>query len=116
MVVHPFKPLLALRVSSLDMEADTRRRLIDGPLHLFDRVPHGSRRRRHNDVPGVIGRVGTLLGAHSLNIAEYIQSREAKGGLALAAVSVDGRVSPEFLETLSEDEDILDARAVYFDG
>jgi D-3-phosphoglycerate dehydrogenase len=71
---------------------------------------------RNNDVPGVIGRVGTLLAAHDLNIAEYIQSREAKGGLALAAVSVDGRVSPEFLATLSEDEDILDARAVYFDG
>ncbi len=27
---HPFNPLLALRVSSLDMDADTRRRLIDG--------------------------------------------------------------------------------------
>jgi D-3-phosphoglycerate dehydrogenase len=71
---------------------------------------------RNNDVPGVIGRVGTLLAKHGLNIAEYIQSRGAKGGLALAAVSVDGRVAPEFLTTLSEDEDILDARAVYFDG
>ena len=71
---------------------------------------------RNNDVPGVIGRVGTLLAAHGLNIAEYIQSRKAMGGLALAAVSVDSKVSPEFLATLSEDEDILDARAVYFDG
>ena len=69
---------------------------------------------RNNDVPGVIGRVGTLLAQHGLNIAEYIQSREAEGGLALAAVSVDSKVSPEFLETLSEDDDILDARAVYF--
>ena len=71
---------------------------------------------RNNDVPGVIGRVGTLLAEHGLNIAEYIQSREAKGGLALAAVSVDGRVSSEVLEALGEDEDISDARAVYFDG
>ena len=71
---------------------------------------------RNNDVPGVIGRVGTLLAEHGLNIAEYIQSREAKGGLALAAVSVDGRVSTEFLATLCEDEDVLDARAVYFEG
>jgi len=70
---------------------------------------------RNNDVPGVIGRVGTLLAEHGLNIAEYIQSREAKGGLALAAVSVDGKVSPEFLAILSEEEDILDARAVYFE-
>ena len=34
----------------------------------------------------------------------------------MAAVSVDGKVSPEFLTTLTEDEDVLDARAVYFDG
>ena len=27
---HPFKPLLPLRVSSLDLDGDTRRRLIDG--------------------------------------------------------------------------------------
>ena len=53
---------------------------------------------RNNDVPGVIGRVGTLLAQHGLNIAEYIQSREAEGGLALAAVAVDSKVSPEFLE------------------
>ena len=71
---------------------------------------------RNNDVPGVIGRVGTLLAAQGLNIAEYIQSREAKGGLALAAVSIDGKVSPEFLATLTEEEDVLDARAIYFDG
>ncbi len=71
---------------------------------------------RNNDVPGVIGRVGTLLAAEGLNIAEYIQSREAKGGLALAAVSVDSTVSPAVLEALSEDEDISDARAVYFGG
>ena len=71
---------------------------------------------RNNDVPGVIGRVGTLLATHGLNIAEYIQSREAKGGMALAAVSVDGKVSPEVLAALSEDVDISDARAVYFGG
>ena len=69
---------------------------------------------RNNDVPGVIGRVGTLLATHGMNIAEYIQSREAKGGLALAAVSVDSTVSPEILAALSEEDDILDARAVYF--
>jgi D-3-phosphoglycerate dehydrogenase len=44
------------------------------------------------DVPGVIGRVGTLLGDAGVNIAEYHQARLSVGGEALAAVSVDGVV------------------------
>jgi len=41
------------------------------------------------DVPGVIGRVGTLLGDVGVNIAEYHQARLAAGGEALAVISVD---------------------------
>ena len=46
----------------------------------------------NEDVPGVIGRVGTVLGEAHINIAEYHQARLAQGGDALAAVSVDGAV------------------------
>lgn len=44
---------------------------------------------QNRDVPGVIGRVGTLLGDAGINIAEYHQARLGAGGEALAAVSVD---------------------------
>jgi len=47
---------------------------------------------KNNDVPGVIGRVGTILGNHDINIAGYHQARLSKGGQALAAISVDGDV------------------------
>jgi D-3-phosphoglycerate dehydrogenase len=47
---------------------------------------------KNQDVPGVIGRVGTLLGDHSINIAEYHQARLSRGGEALAAIAVDGDV------------------------
>jgi D-3-phosphoglycerate dehydrogenase len=55
---------------------------------------------RNRDVPGVIGRVGTLLGEHGINIAEYHQARRSRGGDALATVSVDGDVSAEVREAL----------------
>jgi len=54
----------------------------------------------NQDVPGVIGRVGTLLGSHEINIAEYHQARLTKGGDALAAVTVDGHVGPDVREAL----------------
>ncbi|MFO0074208.1 MAG: phosphoglycerate dehydrogenase, partial [Gemmatimonas sp.] len=66
------------------------------------------------DVPGVIGRVGTLLGEQHVNIAEYHQARLAQGGDALAAVSVDGEVSEVTRKALLELPDVLTASVVQF--
>jgi D-3-phosphoglycerate dehydrogenase / 2-oxoglutarate reductase len=55
---------------------------------------------RNRDVPGVIGRVGTLLGNAGVNIAGYHQARLAAGGDAFAAVSVDGRLEPDVIAAL----------------
>ncbi len=68
---------------------------------------------RNKDVPGVIGKVGTLLGTHGLNIAEYMQARQDEGGEALAAVTVDGKVGSSILAALREEDEIFDARAVF---
>lgn len=55
---------------------------------------------RNDDVPGVIGRVGTLLGDHGLNIAGYHQARMTRGGEALAAIAVDGDVGAALRDAL----------------
>jgi D-3-phosphoglycerate dehydrogenase len=68
----------------------------------------------NNDVPGVIGRVGTLLGEAGVNIAEYHQARLAQGGQALAAVSVDGDVSETIRESLLGLPDVSSAAVVCF--
>ena len=68
---------------------------------------------RNRDVPGVIGKVGTLFGAKGLNIAEYMQARTGQGGKALAAITVDGKVGPGVLAALRREEEISDARAVF---
>jgi D-3-phosphoglycerate dehydrogenase len=70
----------------------------------------------NNDVPGVIGRVGTLLGDAGVNIAEYHQARLAQGGEALAAISVDGMVGAGVRENLLKLPDISSATVVHFRG
>jgi D-3-phosphoglycerate dehydrogenase len=70
----------------------------------------------NNDVPGVIGRVGTLLGDNGVNIAEYHQARLAQGGEALAAISVDGAVGPGVREALLNLPDVSSATVVQFRG
>jgi D-3-phosphoglycerate dehydrogenase len=64
------------------------------------------------DVPGVIGRVGTLLGDARVNIAEYHQARLSQGGEALAAVSVDGRIDGAVRQKLLSLPDITSATVV----
>ena len=64
------------------------------------------------DVPGVIGRVGTLLGDAHVNIAEYHQARLSQGGEALAAVSVDGEINEEVRQQLLHLPDVTSATVV----
>ena len=70
---------------------------------------------RNRDVPGVIGRVGTLLGNAGINIAEYHQARLQAGGEALAAISVDGRLGSDVLSKLRELPELLDVRQAELD-
>ncbi|MCU0623305.1 MAG: phosphoglycerate dehydrogenase [Gemmatimonadaceae bacterium] len=71
---------------------------------------------RNADVPGVIGRVGTLLGDSACNIAEYHQARLAQGGEALAAVTVDGIIPAEVRDKLLQLPDVRSATVVRFDA
>jgi D-3-phosphoglycerate dehydrogenase len=44
---------------------------------------------RYDDVPGVIGRLGSLFGEAGVNIANMAVSRSRRGGKALMALSID---------------------------
>ncbi|AEB11908.1 D-3-phosphoglycerate dehydrogenase [Marinithermus hydrothermalis DSM 14884] len=55
----------------------------------------------NHDRPGVVGRVGTLLGEAGVNIAGMQLGRDAPGGRALFVLTVDERPSPEVLEALA---------------
>jgi D-3-phosphoglycerate dehydrogenase / 2-oxoglutarate reductase len=67
---------------------------------------------RNRDVPGVIGRVGTLLGDAGVNIAEYHQARLQVGGEALAAISIDTRLTPEACAALASLPEVIDVSQV----
>ena len=50
---------------------------------------------RYLDIPGQIGRVGTILGLANINIASMAVSRSRAEGGAVMAVTVDSPVSPD---------------------
>ncbi|HZU20528.1 MAG TPA: phosphoglycerate dehydrogenase [Gaiellaceae bacterium] len=59
----------------------------------------------YDDVPGVIGRVGTLFGDAGVNIANMTVSRNRAGGKALMALSIDSPAPAELQEQLREGMD-----------
>ena len=74
-------------VSALDFELDMEL----APLLVFF---------RYEDVPGVIGRVGTLFGDAGVNIANMTVSRTRQGGQALMALSVDTPAPQQLVDRL----------------
>ncbi|GAC1437558.1 MAG: phosphoglycerate dehydrogenase [Terriglobales bacterium] len=72
---------------------------------------------RNQDVPGVIGRVGTVLGKHDINIANFSLGRRASGApeqarQAIAVVHVDNPVSEAVLAELRALPAIEQAKSV----
>jgi D-3-phosphoglycerate dehydrogenase len=103
-VLHGDAPRL-LGVDDIDVEAPLERNLIY---------------MRNRDVPGVIGKVGTILGEHKINIANFSLGRQGNGGAekkgeprkAVAVVHVDGRVPDDVLKALRKVAAVEQAMAI----
>jgi len=70
---------------------------------------------RNLDVPGVIGRIGTILGEKGVNIANFALGRERSGPKpvkALSVVQVDAPASAAVLEALGTIDALLEIRPV----
>jgi len=64
---------------------------------------------------GVIGKIGTILGEHGVNIANFALGRDRSGVQpvkALAVVQVDAPVGQDVLNALMQIEALLEARLV----
>ena len=67
---------------------------------------------RHNDVPGMIGKVGTILGEAHVNISTMQVSRQDAGGDAIMILSTDRRSGDDILARLREIGGIRSIRAL----
>jgi D-3-phosphoglycerate dehydrogenase len=67
---------------------------------------------RNEDVPGMIGKLGTILGEHGINIGNMAVGRGKPGSRAAMAVTVDEPVPEEVLRALLETPGFNKARAV----
>lgn len=84
---------------------------IDG--YYFEVIPHGYLLIvSHTDKPGLIGKVGTMLGDAGINIAFMQVGRKDQGGKAIMVMTVDNPVVDDVLKKLGTTEGVSDARLV----
>lgn len=81
--------------------------------YLIDFIPSGKMVVMHNnDVPNVVGSVGTFFGNKGINIANLHLARTRRGGRALVMIEVDDDLGKDVLEQLNDLPEILDARYI----
>jgi D-3-phosphoglycerate dehydrogenase / 2-oxoglutarate reductase len=75
--------------------------------------PHGVILVLENtDRPGMVGRIGTLLGKHDVNIATMSLSRNQAGGTALTVLNLDSAPDETLLEEIRKSDDIRNAQVI----
>ena len=93
--------------------ADLKGRVITIDQFRVDLVAEGTFLFFSNqDRPGVIGKVGTILGDNRINVAGFYLGRETYQGSALGFVSLDSRMPEVVLQEIRSLPEILEAREV----
>ena len=67
---------------------------------------------QNDDQPGVVGRVGTFLGDHNVNIAQLYLSRNRAGGTAMAVYQVDSALDTAILADLAQVSYVLSVKQI----
>ncbi len=67
---------------------------------------------KNEDVPGVIGTVGTLVGEAKVNVATMHVGRKVKGDKAIMLLNIDNSLSNETLDRFQNNKDIICAQVI----
>ena len=90
---------------------DDEYRILKFMNHDINFIPEGRiLLKRNEDTPGVVGKVGTILGEFGVNIAEYILSRPYKNESPISIIKVDNKLNQKCLEKLNEIDEIIEVR------
>ena len=78
----------------------------------IDVTPYGCLLLTKNiDIPGVIGKIGTILGQYKINISGYILSKTDKGQ-AFSVIRVEDYVREETIQEINDIEEIISVQQV----
>jgi len=116
-----FANLMALRLKTSECDLSVAGtlfgrslpRLVDVDGVEVDAIPQGRLLMvRNDDTPGVVGHIGTLLGARAINIARMTVGRKPGSGRAVMLIEVDNDVPPDVLAEVRTIPGVREARSI----
>src|SRR4029077_15897828 len=79
----------------------------------IEAIPRGFMLVMHNrGVPGVIGRVGTILGEGGINISAFHLGRRERGGEAMAVIEIDAPLDEKTIRDIRAFAPVISARQI----
>lgn len=116
-----FSNLMVLRLKTSERDFSVAGTLLGGD-HLrlvdvdgveMDAIPQGHLLLvKNDDTPGVVGHLGTVLGARAINIARMTVGRKPGSGRAVMLIEVDSEVQPDALAAVGAIPGVREARSV----
>ncbi len=108
-----YQTATARRILSGTLFGKSDPRLVRLDEYSFDAIPEGHMLFYINeDVPGVIGRIGTVMGTHHVNIAQMSCGRHQVGGRALTILNVDSLIPDAVLAEILAHNNIVWAKQI----
>ncbi|MFH1847535.1 MAG: phosphoglycerate dehydrogenase [Candidatus Omnitrophota bacterium] len=111
---------------SIEFDTTTKKHFIMGTLfsnkearivkmdkYYVEAIPDGYMLVINNkDVPGVVGKIGTILGKCEVNIAEMSFGRDKAAKEAISLLNIDSKVPGKIIEKLKKEKDITEVKQV----
>ena len=67
---------------------------------------------RNRDIPGVIGKIGAIMGENDVNISRFYLGRHERGGEAMAVIETDARVDDDTMNKLKTVAEVVSAKRI----
>ncbi|HZK18246.1 MAG TPA: phosphoglycerate dehydrogenase, partial [Clostridia bacterium] len=119
--IDGYSNLISVKVTAEDYERSVAGTLFNGDDlriveidgYRVDAIPEGHMLViPHYDRPKIIGKVGTLIGSHDINIAGMQVGRKKIGGKAIMLLAVDAQIPEDTLKEIAGVDGIMDVKMV----
>jgi len=68
---------------------------------------------KNKDVPGVVGKVGTILGDNKINISGYLLSKISDMDFAYAVIKIESKINNHVAESIKQIPEVIKIKQIY---